>query len=63
MKVDAKIHTRNMVLKQHGTKCVNENTISYECLFEASVFVNLSVWISAHSIPLMPRSVNSWSRC
>lgn len=36
-------------------ECVNENTIRYERLFEASPSVNLSVWISAHSIPLMPR--------
>lgn len=27
------------------------------------VFVNLSIWISAHSIPLMLCFVNSWSQC
>lgn len=37
---------------------VNENTIRYERLFEASPSVNLSVWISAHSIPLMPRALS-----
>lgn len=39
-------------------ECVNENTIRYERLFEASPSVNLSVWISAHSIPLMLRALS-----